>query len=133
MTNQQIARSTRDYAYGFNGNFLLPIKQFDRSCVPYKAKGGKVECPSQSDLTVEGICDANLSAENADTWAFLAAGAGFSFYCQTQIPLPALRPHTPAPARVRRSGIPRRSLLRRDATCDALKEPPFQFDNGPGW
>jgi hypothetical protein len=67
---------------------------FDRSCYPYKGgvvKNGKFispECPSTDNDRVEGVCNRDLSANNADTWAVVAAGLGWDSYCTSMMGLP---------------------------------------------
>ncbi|KAJ6446958.1 lysine-specific metallo-endopeptidase domain-containing protein [Purpureocillium lavendulum] len=79
---------TKDYAYGFNGCYLLARGGFNRDCVPYK--GDKVLCPDSKDKTKESFCPAELEMKNADTWSFIAAGFYFSKACKRTIPLPPL-------------------------------------------
>ncbi|KAF2280019.1 uncharacterized protein EI97DRAFT_454956 [Westerdykella ornata] len=106
-------KRTLDYAYGFSANYLLPLGKWNRDCAPYK-KAGKVLCPDPNDPKKEGICDAEKSAENADTYSFVAAGVGFSKLCKRAIPLP------PAPSA-------KRALSRR-AECPA--DDAIPFDDG---
>ncbi|KAF2729342.1 SGNH hydrolase [Polyplosphaeria fusca] len=77
-----------DYAYGLNGNVQLAQGTFDRSCVPYKDKR-KVLCPkSGSTPPEEGLCPAERSGGNADSYSFVAAGIYFSTQCNNQVPMP---------------------------------------------
>ncbi|KAF5511096.1 Lipase [Colletotrichum siamense] len=89
-----------DVAYGYNGCTALARGTFDRSCVSYKAKpkkSGTLPTPDKiicqttnSDgVIVEGICPADYSENNADTYSFVAAGIFFSKRCQKVIPYPA--------------------------------------------
>ncbi|KAF2743859.1 hypothetical protein M011DRAFT_480390 [Sporormia fimetaria CBS 119925] len=78
---------TLDYAYGYNANYLLPRDQFDRSCAKWKTR--RVLCPDANDPKKDSFCKGEKSAENADTYSFVAAGVGFSKLCKRDIPLPA--------------------------------------------
>ncbi|KAJ0382123.1 hypothetical protein COL922a_013189 [Colletotrichum nupharicola] len=89
-----------DVAYGYNGCTALARGTFDRSCVSYKAKpkkSGTLPTPDKiicqttnSDgVIVEGICPADYSENNADTYSFVAAGIFFSKRCNKVIPYPA--------------------------------------------
>ncbi|KAM0818679.1 putative Lysine-specific metallo-endopeptidase domain-containing protein [Seiridium cardinale] len=114
---------TVDYAYGFNSNYLLPLGKFDRSCAPYK-KAGKIMCPDPKDKTKEGICDAELSAKNADTYSFIAAGVGYSKLCSRDIPLPA------APSSKLRRLDPYTGGIIQKRACN-LGNDSIPFDDGP--
>jgi hypothetical protein len=52
---------TFDYGYGSNGNYLLPLGKFDRSCAAFR-KEDKILCPDPNDKTKESVCDAELPA-----------------------------------------------------------------------
>lgn len=72
--------------YGFNGCEQLGAGTYDRSC---RNNGDpKVLCPSAADPTKDGICSPQRSEDNADTYAFVAAGVHFSIKCGISIPYP---------------------------------------------
>lgn len=73
-----------DYAYGFVACTQLPRGAFDRSCVPYR--GSKALCGNAAGT--EGVCEAHLSALNADTYSFVSAGVYFSQKCNREIQFP---------------------------------------------
>ncbi|KAF3920067.1 hypothetical protein AA313_de0200233 [Arthrobotrys entomopaga] len=95
---------SRDYAYGYNGCTQLPLGEFDRSCAQYAAStAGGVLCPTATGA--EGVCPAEFSAQNADTYAHVAAGIYFTQRCSRDIPYPP--PSAPGTKRAvaRRSDI----------------------------
>jgi hypothetical protein len=79
--------ATLDYAYGFNGCSKLAAGIFDRSCVPY-ANPRKLLCADPNNPGQEGICGADRSTRNADTYSFVAAGVWFTERCSREIPFP---------------------------------------------
>jgi hypothetical protein len=105
--------SARDYAYGFNGCWLLPRKLLDRSCQPYASWSKEPQCPDSNGK--EGICPEKFSGGNADTYSFVAAGVYFSTKCARAIPYPKLPtaldfPSTESPAPTNSSEAPTNSL-----------------------
>jgi hypothetical protein len=70
-----------------------------------KSEKDNVMCPDAQGN--EGTCDADLTAQNADTYSFLAAGVFFSAQCGRDIPLSG----PPAPAK--------RRLAERQTSCPA--------------
>ena len=84
-----------DFAYGFNGCYLLARGGFNKACEDHKYKGDKgIMCPDPKDPSKEGYCRADIEWQNADTWSFIATGIYFSQECSRQIPLPE-RPEVP--------------------------------------
>lgn len=91
-----------DYAYGFIGCSRLPNGLFDRSCARY-ASPKYVKCPGNDGK--EGYCPSQFSTQNADTYAFIAAGVFFEQKCGRPVPYPAL----PPPLAIR-SGVGKRGI-----------------------
>lgn len=79
-----MVHSTQDYAYGFNGCTAMALGTFDRSCVTYALRNPL--CPDNTGA--EGICAAEMSQNNADTYSFVGTGVYFSKKCRRIIPLP---------------------------------------------
>ncbi|KAF2126194.1 hypothetical protein P153DRAFT_388939 [Dothidotthia symphoricarpi CBS 119687] len=73
-----------DIAYGYTASYHLSRGLFDRSCVIYK--GTKALCPNAKGQ--EGLCDAEDSGKNADSYALVAAGIYYTNRCNRVIPLP---------------------------------------------
>jgi hypothetical protein len=110
-----------DYAYGFTGCTELAQGTFDRSCAPYfKVTGSKPLCPQADDT--EGICAAEISAQNADTYAHVAAGIYFSRMCNKVIPYPA--PSSNANSK--------REMERRADSCPFMDDYVIWDDDNPG-
>ncbi|TGO28094.1 hypothetical protein BPAE_0032g00370 [Botrytis paeoniae] len=85
------ASKTIDYAYGVQyclklaaGSYMMPENRESRIV------NGDVEyiCPSEEDPTKPGICDPNLSIDNADTVSIIAGGLWFSDKAQCNRVLP---------------------------------------------
>lgn len=82
-----------DYAYGIRACLELAGGVFNRGCTPYgqhDQERNRPKCPAQGNPTLEGICDAELSAQNADSWAMVAAGQYFSARCSRHVPISAV-------------------------------------------
>ncbi|KAI0380577.1 SGNH hydrolase [Hypomontagnella monticulosa] len=77
-----------DYAYGYDGCFKLAEGSFNRGCVSYAKHHSKAFCPVAPNSNVEGLCPPEKSAENADSYAFVAAGVYFSRQCNRIIASP---------------------------------------------
>jgi hypothetical protein len=82
-----------DVAYGYTACSALPRGLFDPSCAPYalrkKLNDGSFSqavCPNQAGA--QGFCDGDMSARNADTYSFIAAGIYFNRQCNRAIPHP---------------------------------------------
>ena len=65
--------------------------------MPKSSKRKTPLCPDPSNPQKEGICPANLSEKNADTYSFVAAGVWFSLKCGAAIPFPPPPAPTPTP------------------------------------
>lgn len=93
VTNYVVENRALDVAYGYTSCTNLALGLFDRSCVSYgqqkKRKDGTLSaaiCPDQAG--VEGLCNSDMSARNADTYSHVAAGIYFSRQCNRAIPYP---------------------------------------------
>ncbi|GFF25735.1 glucan endo-1,3-alpha-glucosidase agn1 [Aspergillus udagawae] len=111
---------TQDYAYGWESCKLLAEGTFDRGCQAYKGLKGNL-CADSKDPTKDGVCNADFSAQNADTWAVIAAGIFFSHETGRQIPL---YPPTPVSARAV-SGL--------SARAGCVRHDDIMFDSGSGF
>lgn len=83
----------RDFAYGWESCKALADGTFNRGCQDYANKP-KTLCPNPAPDGLDGKCLAELSAENADNWAVIAAGIYFSQKSKKAIPIPSTRPST---------------------------------------
>lgn len=78
----------KDYAYGYTSCYELAHHAFYRDCVPYAKAFPTVFCGASLDS--QGLCDAAISVQNADTWAFVASGVYFTQKLGFEVALPAL-------------------------------------------
>jgi hypothetical protein len=80
-------------------NLELPLGTLDRGKkIPKQMRGNVVLCPNPNDDKEESICDAKMSARNADTYSLVAAGVGFGTLCDRHIPIPDdAKPEIPTP------------------------------------
>lgn len=76
----------KDFAYGWESCKLLAEGTFNRGCQPYAGLKGNL-CADPSDPTKDGVCNADFSKTNADTWAVVAAGIFFSENVGTEVQL----------------------------------------------
>ncbi|KAJ5824724.1 hypothetical protein N7447_007064 [Penicillium robsamsonii] len=76
----------RDYAYGWESCKELAAGTFNRGCQEYAGLMGML-CANPTDPKKDGVCDANFSEHNVDTWAVVAAGTFFSEAAGKAIPL----------------------------------------------
>lgn len=83
----------RDFAYGWASCKALADGTFNRGCQDYANKP-KTLCPNPAPDGPDGICSRELSGENADNWAVVAAGIYFSQKCKTIIAIPSTGPST---------------------------------------
>ncbi|KAJ5951187.1 uncharacterized protein N7479_009600 [Penicillium vulpinum] len=79
-------RQSKDYAYGWESCKQLAEGTFNRGCEEYAGLKGML-CADPSNPKKDGVCNADFSANNADTWAVIAAGIFFSEVGQKAIPL----------------------------------------------
>lgn len=86
--------TAKDYSFGYSAALELAAGTFDRSTVPY-ANPADVLCPSAADPSQEGVCPADASAANADSWSFVAAGIAYSVLCNRAVTLPEPGNDTP--------------------------------------
>ncbi|VBB84421.1 Putative Esterase [Podospora comata] len=82
-----------DVAYGYTACSSLPLGLFDRACAPYgglkKKNDGSFTTPiCGNNAGGEGVCNGDMSAQNADTYSHVAAGVFFSKECNREIPHP---------------------------------------------
>lgn len=79
---------TFDYAYGLTYCLQVATGPFDRTCMTEKMKNPtkvKKVCPI---VNGREICQPEVTARNADTYSFVAAGIFFTARCGTAIPFP---------------------------------------------
>ena len=100
------------------------------------AKKDKIECPDPADPKKEGICPPDLATNNADTWAFIAAGVGWSKMCYYEAgdqDKQILYPDELPKRAVLHSRNPRMELERRmPKRCKGYyKDDSYLFDDGP--
>lgn len=82
-------------------------------------KPKKKLCPGEKDangVIQDSWCDASKSAENADSYSFVAAGVGFSKLCNRKIPEPEA-PELPIRPTGLSNPVNGRRLFRRETTC----------------
>ncbi|KAL6229273.1 SGNH hydrolase-type esterase domain-containing protein [Aspergillus navahoensis] len=91
MSGEQDGGETaKDYAYGYWPSVALARGTFNRGCTEYGElanTAGRPLCGDSSNK--EGICDADLSRLNADSWTIVAAALYFGAHCQKTIPRPS--------------------------------------------
>lgn len=80
--------TAKDYAYGYTSCYELAHHSLYRDCLPYAKVFKDVYCGTS--LTDQGLCDMTISVQNADTWAFVAAGVYFTEQLGFDVALPAL-------------------------------------------
>lgn len=104
---------TFDYAYGLTYCLELAAGNFDRTCMTDRleqkagSKKQKKLCPI---VNGREICPGENTANNADTYAFVAAGVWFSTQCKTAIAIPP-----PATSRIKS----RNTIVSRQSSCPA--------------
>ena len=88
---------TIDYAYGVQG--CLDIASGSRKMPDgrQKDKAGNQICPDKDDPDKPGVCNPDLSIDNADSLSIMAGGLWFSDKCERTIPI-GLTANPPPPA-----------------------------------
>ncbi|KAE8389449.1 hypothetical protein BDV23DRAFT_184359 [Aspergillus alliaceus] len=86
----------QDYAYGYTSALKLAEGKFDRNSKEGKAMraktGRRALCnPDGNWDGADGICKAELSFQNPDSWALVAAGVWFEEKCGIPILLPEIK------------------------------------------
>jgi hypothetical protein len=109
----------KDFAYGWESCKLLAEGTFNRGCQPYASLKGNL-CADPNDPTKDGVCNADFSKTNADTWAVVAAGIFFSENVGTEVPLV---PPNPVSAQAV-------SELSTAGTSGCVQYNPLMFDHG---
>ncbi len=105
--------SALDYAYGYNGCWLLTRGAYNRNCLPPRLRR-RLLCPDPANPGQEGVCSPDRALYNADSYSFVASGIWFTYKLGKPVDLPP-GPPVSITGRKRVIGCPEDDILAVDA------------------